>query len=65
MTVYVLETGIYESVGVIGVFSTPEAAFAAWPKGDWRAQDGYWINGLDWDDAGRVFPFELDQSAAP
>lgn len=36
MKVYVLETGPWEAQGIYGIYATPEAAMAAWPKGTWE-----------------------------
>jgi len=61
--VYILEVGAYDSAGIEGVYSTLEKAQAAWPKGTWtQTRDDYWHNGLDWNDAGIVTRYILDDA---
>jgi hypothetical protein len=60
MKVYVLEVDCYDSASIHGIYSSPELAMAAWPRGIWTERvDGYWYNGLDWDDCGSINAYEL------
>jgi hypothetical protein len=63
MKVYVLVTGVHELAEVDGVYSTPEAAFAAWPYGEWRPDGpGHWTNwteGLNYASTASVDEFDV------
>lgn len=71
MTVYVVEQGCYEQRGVAGVFSTLKAAMSAYPEGEWKLVEMKWkdkifvswSNGLDWEHAASIDPYELDPVA--
>lgn len=67
MVVYLLECGCYEQRGVMGVFSTADAAKAyaetigspgPWVEDPGRA--GCWRNKSDWDAAAEVTPMFVD-----
>lgn len=62
MNVWVLESGCYDSRGVVGVFSTAEKAMEAYPAGGgrlggWQESDGSW---LDWDEGMELTSYQLD-----
>lgn len=52
MKVWVVEQGTYSEREIVGVYRTLDKMLAAHPSDKWRkADDGYWENGLEWDDA--------------
>jgi hypothetical protein len=64
--VYVLEIGAYDERYVAGVFTTPEAAMAGYPHGEWKhstwacqgVERRNWVNEHG-DDRADVSEFEL------
>jgi len=71
--VYVLESGCYSERSIVGVFSTPELAMAAWhpdPQKSWNSKGhGYkwgerdeygWDFDADWEDAASIQEYEID-----
>lgn len=73
MKVYLLETGLYESTCIRGIFATPEQAMATWhPKERVYSRDDRvfrfewvlnpvsgWIFDADWDEAAQIIEFEV------
>jgi hypothetical protein len=59
--VWLLEMGLYDEKGVVGIYSTAEQAMEG-VKGTWQQDaDGDWSNDLDWDDAARVTAYRVGQ----
>ena len=71
MKVYVLVTGMYDMVGIAGVFASETGAMAAWqptrPVGDdrhsyaWIASEGWWTFDADWDDHAEIETYEVQE----
>lgn len=75
MKVYVVEQGAYENQHIAGIYTTVDAAMQAHPLptrlpshtrvirlGGWQKTeyDGYWSNGLDWEDSATISKYDLE-----
>ena len=67
MTVWILETDIYDNRGIVGVFTSADAAKQHWEKNHpdvdpgWeQGQDGRWDNKHDWSLAASVYEMEVE-----
>ena len=74
-TIWVLQVGCYEQEYIQGVYASPEAAISDCPipsnipqryflrTDGWKQRDdGSWGNGLDYDYAANITPFEIQET---